>query len=265
MSGQFSTSAAAAPHQPTEPVAPTSRRSARKLAWVIGAIGVAAGVVLAVLYGTAAGDRDDARQTLADTEANLADSDLELAETEAKLTDAEQRLGRSTADLANLEAKIAHVETQLATASADLADRDSIVSEYHDSTSAFLALVLTNAVEISLDQATCTAEALLESLGPATLGRMAGTESANLFGLETLRAASACGVPMEVFDPLTGFTYGDDATLDILHDECAAGIGASCDELYQRSAAGSEYESFALTCGHRFDVSAAPAICEGNI
>ena len=44
-------------------------------------------------------------------------------------------------------------------------------------------------------------------------------------------------------------TYGDDPTLDVLWDACAAGDMASCDVLYEDSPLGSEYETFGDTCG----------------
>ncbi len=43
--------------------------------------------------------------------------------------------------------------------------------------------------------------------------------------------------------------YGDDAYLDGLWDDCAAGDMTACDALYQESPAGSEYEQFGDTCG----------------
>lgn len=43
--------------------------------------------------------------------------------------------------------------------------------------------------------------------------------------------------------------YGDDPVLDGLHDDCAAGDMAACDELYWDSPIGSEYETFAVSCG----------------
>ncbi|MFQ5557678.1 MAG: hypothetical protein ACE5GB_09270 [Acidimicrobiales bacterium] len=46
-------------------------------------------------------------------------------------------------------------------------------------------------------------------------------------------------------------TYGDDAFLDGLQDDCAAGDGAACDDLWAFSLIGSDYESFAATCGGR--------------
>ncbi len=43
--------------------------------------------------------------------------------------------------------------------------------------------------------------------------------------------------------------YGDDAALDELWDECAAGDMAACDLLWQTAPSGSEYETFGDTCG----------------
>lgn len=43
--------------------------------------------------------------------------------------------------------------------------------------------------------------------------------------------------------------YGDDPELDRLHDACGGGDMVACDELYRQSPYGSEYESFAATCG----------------
>ncbi|WP_179951029.1 DUF4190 domain-containing protein [Xylanimonas oleitrophica] len=48
-----------------------------------------------------------------------------------------------------------------------------------------------------------------------------------------------------------GQTYGDNATLDALWDGCAAGDMAACDDLYESSEIGSEYEQFGETCGGR--------------
>ena len=48
-------------------------------------------------------------------------------------------------------------------------------------------------------------------------------------------------------------TYGDIPELDPLWDQCAAGDNVACDDLYWESPIGSEYESFAQTCGGRSD------------
>ncbi len=48
--------------------------------------------------------------------------------------------------------------------------------------------------------------------------------------------------------------YGDDGDLDALWDECEAGSGSACDELFDRSPLHSDYEEFGLSCGQRPDV-----------
>ena len=110
-------------------------------------------------------------------------------------------------------------------------------------------------------------QALVGSLGPEALGLMASTEpsDANQFGFEAVRVASDCGIPLDTFAPQTGFAYGDNPTLDGLYDECAEGIGASCDALYERSGVSTDYETFGLTCGSRFQPADAPLACEGSI
>jgi hypothetical protein len=45
--------------------------------------------------------------------------------------------------------------------------------------------------------------------------------------------------------------YGDDAVLDGLWDQCQAGSGLACDQLFDAAPIGSAYEEFAGTCGGR--------------
>ncbi len=47
--------------------------------------------------------------------------------------------------------------------------------------------------------------------------------------------------------------YGDDATFDQLHDECAAGDAQACLTLTFQAPAGSAYAEFGRTCGNRPD------------
>lgn len=51
----------------------------------------------------------------------------------------------------------------------------------------------------------------------------------------------------------TVWTKGDDPALDRLWDECEAGTGSACDELFELAPLNSEYESFGLSCGDRPD------------
>jgi hypothetical protein len=47
--------------------------------------------------------------------------------------------------------------------------------------------------------------------------------------------------------------YGDDPELDALWDQCGAGDGDACDELFFSSPVGSAYEDFGDTCGGLFE------------
>lgn len=58
-------------------------------------------------------------------------------------------------------------------------------------------------------------------------------------------------------------TYGDDADLDLLWDDCAAGDGTACDNLYWTSPLDSGYEAFGASCGDRFDQTTAGSCEEG--
>lgn len=49
-------------------------------------------------------------------------------------------------------------------------------------------------------------------------------------------------------------TLGDDPALDRLWLMCEQGSGAACDELFEQSPVGSEYELFAVSCGQRDEV-----------
>lgn len=49
------------------------------------------------------------------------------------------------------------------------------------------------------------------------------------------------------------YSYGDDPQLDRLYDSCESGAMQACDDLYDQSPAGSDYEWFGLTCGERSD------------
>ena len=44
---------------------------------------------------------------------------------------------------------------------------------------------------------------------------------------------------------------GDDAALDALYAQCRDGVGQACDALFDQAPVGSDYESFAVTCGNR--------------
>ncbi|MGH1491610.1 MAG: hypothetical protein ACRBK7_19815 [Acidimicrobiales bacterium] len=50
------------------------------------------------------------------------------------------------------------------------------------------------------------------------------------------------------------WAFGDDPALDRLWTECEEGLGAACDELFDRSELGSVYEDFGVSCGDRPEV-----------
>ena len=58
----------------------------------------------------------------------------------------------------------------------------------------------------------------------------------------------------------TAQVYGDDGFLDSLYDSCAEGDSFSCDQLFGSSPIGSEYETFARTCGDIREADSTP--CE---
>lgn len=47
------------------------------------------------------------------------------------------------------------------------------------------------------------------------------------------------------------FTLGDDPTFDRLWEQCDAGEGSACDQLWEKAPVGSDYERFGVTCGDR--------------
>ncbi len=47
------------------------------------------------------------------------------------------------------------------------------------------------------------------------------------------------------------FTFGDDPIFDQLWEACEAGDGIACNQLWETSPVGSDYEHFGVTCGNR--------------
>lgn len=56
------------------------------------------------------------------------------------------------------------------------------------------------------------------------------------------------------------FEYGDDALLDGLWDQCEAGQGYACDELWKVAPLDSVYEAFGISCGERHGVLDCSAV-----
>jgi len=224
------------PAPPTDGVQQPTPRS-RKSVWVVAAFASAAVIAIVVLislYVATANERDDNARALAESESNLAEAESNLAESEA-----------------------------------NLAESEATLADYRQASTDLVVLSLVTGAGVADDDATCMADAMLESLGPEALGLMADSVESDAgvmaFGAELLGAASDCGVTLDTLAPQTGATYGDNPEMDALYDECAAGDGASCDALYEQSGVGTEYETFGGTCGGRFEPAAAPALCEGSI
>ncbi|NNH23567.1 hypothetical protein HLB09_10785, partial [Pseudokineococcus marinus] len=62
-----------------------------------------------------------------------------------------------------------------------------------------------------------------------------------------------------------GERYGDNPVLDALWDDCEAGDGLACDDLFDSSGFGTAYETFGLTCGERFTEASAPEWCQDEL
>lgn len=95
-----------------------------------------------------------------------------------------------------------------------------------------------------------------EEFGATCGGTTDGTEYCVEVGtglpedLEDLFGDDTAGTEQGATDDGVG-AYGSDATLDALHDACAAGDGTACDTLYWSSPEGSSYQDFGFTCGGR--------------
>jgi hypothetical protein len=73
---------------------------------------------------------------------------------------------------------------------------------------------------------------------------------ANLGVAGTVPAMSGTDVPSTESGNLPR-RVGDDPVLDQLYRDCGAGVGQACDQLFAAAPVGSDYESFAVTCGNR--------------
>lgn len=70
-------------------------------------------------------------------------------------------------------------------------------------------------------------------------------------------------------DPVQGLVgqcaAGDDGAcasiLDMLAQECADGVGASCDALFQLSPEGSDYQAYGASCGDRWPSEDVAGLC----
>jgi hypothetical protein len=117
---------------------------------------------------------------------------------------------------------------------------------------------------VTEEQAGCYVDRVLDEIGTAPLRPGATIPPEQIARLTTIRV-DCIGVANVGADPVDGGTVvlpegaglpgpkkrGDDVALDALWDECAAGFGQACDDLFDRSGLGTDYEDFGATCGRR--------------
>jgi hypothetical protein len=248
---------------PTEDVKVNKRRFPW-LTVVVGVIALAAIVVLAMMVVAASGDKDDAEQSLAETQSALDDAEADVAESEAALAKAESDLSSTASELADSEAARSEAE-----AARD--EHQQELDEYATASTEFLTASIVAGLDLEEDDARCLAQAAVDELGAEAMSLIASAaldgEDAGKLDDTMSAAADECGVSEDAFDDQfdsDAFAYGDDPELDALYDSCAGGDGAACDDLYLNSAAGSEYEQFAGTCGDRFEYSDTEP-CDGRV
>jgi hypothetical protein len=142
--------------------------------------------------------------------------------------------------------------------SGDSFDRDAAVARTLDA----------NAGRLSEEQARCYVDGVHDQLGGRYLEADASIPDDVASRMTSIRVdcvgVANLGVP-STLDPESAEASstpateagnlprkkGDDAALDALYDQCALGSGQACDDLFNLSPVGSEYESFAITCGNR--------------
>jgi len=115
---------------------------------------------------------------------------------------------------------------------------------------------------ISRAQAECYVDEVREKIGieplapgytapPAVVPRLTGIR------IDCIGVANLGTTPPATVDPdlsvrdALAQRRGDDPVLDALYDACGAGDGVACDRLFEQAPVGSEYETFASTCGNR--------------
>lgn len=244
---------------------PVSQRSRRSWAlYAASLIGTLVVGVLGLLLVLANQDRSD-------LDATISAKDDEIDRLTGELTAVSGREDVLLAQNGDLEA-------QLATALEDVADADVRLEEaqqVRDSVVDFFAASMLLGGVMEETEAQCVADALVADLGVSELltgaldaaGLGLGTPSGSetlAFGLAVFSAAEDCGVDLNEVGPTglqPGFGYGDNPILDSYYDDCAAGSLSACDDLYQQSAVGSDYETFGRTCGDRYSLADAPFAC----
>ncbi len=126
-------------------------------------------------------------------------------------------------------------------------------------------LVDANAGRLTREQAACVVDRVVAEVGAAQLAPGATPTPQQVERLTAIKV-DCVGVANLGLGPATSTTlartgvtgpgrepqrYGDDARLDLLYTACQKGSGPACDQLFDASPLGSDYEEFASTCGGR--------------
>ncbi len=267
---------------------------------------LAAAGFLGFLFMDVSADRDDTKDALAavgvelgraeerETARNAEISELRtrLDTSEANAAELQDRIDGLTADLDDsgselvasgeavddalaalsaMEARLVDSQADLVAARESLGEAELLRAGVVD----FFVTFVGSSTGIDGDGQICIAEEMVQDVGMVRLLELTAAtgaaESASdpdvvTFGLEVLRAAEACGYPLDTLPgDLELGTYGDDPFLDSLYDQCTEGSAGACDALYFEAPVNSEYELFGATCGGRFEVELVPSFCEGSI
>jgi hypothetical protein len=230
--------------------------------WMVAAILALAGCGSDVTDSTEYRALRDERDTLAE---DLTERESSLDVLQDQLSDTEGRLSESEANAANLE-------RQLGTSSAELTQAKKDLRAASDTAEAFAEFASESAYQllgVGPRDSKCLAEGLVGAddetreafwqivsyAEPTVEGSDPPADLVELFG--------NCGLDVEdyMLIVMAGNAYGDNPELDALYDECAAGDGYSCDELFFNSEIGSQYETFGMTCGERFENDVNAGAC----
>jgi hypothetical protein len=147
---------------------------------------------------------------------------------------------------------VAFAVTATVACSDDAVDRDEAVDR----------VIAESGGRITREQADCYVDRVLAELGGQPLRSDASIPPEVQARLTTIRVDCIGLVDLGTSpstassDPVEGGLpgpkrRGDDPVLDAMWDQCAAGFGSVCDELFDEAPMGSEYESFGASCGGR--------------
>lgn len=261
-----------APPVPPPPTNPERRRRSRTITVVVTVVAMVVTAGFVLLYFLTREDRDAAVRDRDRARAELAEVQERLDAESARLVEAEEAADARASVLEASEANADRIADDLAEREAALAEREEALDAYRAATVDFLTFAFTEGSGIDPAGADCMATALVDEQGGDALRRVVAAATGGAGGVGALgrdldRVAPDCGVDLDQLaaDAIPGEAYGDNPELDALYDACTAGDGAACDDLYFASAVDTEYERYGLTCGDRFTVAEAPALCADAI